>query len=217
MPNPPVVLHIEGLTFGYPQRPLFSQLSASIAAGLNLIRGGEGRGKSTLLRLLSGELPAQTGSLRISGGSINAVSSTSDAHAYRQRVFRADPRSDAHDQLTPLQYFDGLRPRYPAFPGAAEPRLLTLQDGLDLTPHLHKPMYMLSTGSKRKVWLAAALSCGASVTLIDEPFAALDTVSIAFLIEQLQSTGEDPWRAVVIADYEAPVNLAFARIIDLGD
>jgi ABC-type multidrug transport system ATPase subunit len=210
--GPPVVLQIDELTFGYPQRPLFSQLTTSICAGLNLVRGGEGRGKTTLLRLLSGELVAQAGSLRINGMSL-----ATDANAYCQQVFRADPRADSHDKLTPLQYFDSLRSRFPAFPAAAEPHLLELLDGLGLSPHLHKSMYMLSTGSKRKVWIAAALAAGANLTLLDEPFAALDTVSVAFLIERLRTANGHRSRALVIADYEAPANLAFGQIIDLGD
>ena len=53
-----------------------------------------------------------------------------------------------------------------------------LIQAFELTPHLEKPLYMLSTGSKRKVWLAAAFASGAAVTLLDQPFAALDKASV---------------------------------------
>jgi len=44
---------------------------------------------------------------------------------------------------------------------------------------------MLSTGSKRKVWQAAAFASGAALNLIDDPFAGLDQGSINFVTQQL--------------------------------
>ena len=75
---------------------------------------------------------------------------------------------------------------------------------------------MLSAGSKRKVWLAAAFTSGATVTLLDEPFAALDKASINFLLERLESISQNTNRAWVIADYEVPQNLSAVNTIDLG-
>ena len=94
---------------------------------------------------------------------------------------------------------------YPAFDDVL---LLALIEGLSLYDHIAKAMYMLSAGSKRKVWLAAAFASGATVTLIDEPFAALDKASINFLLERLESISQNTNRAWVIADYEVPQNLS---------
>ncbi|MEP6969796.1 MAG: hypothetical protein ABJA49_05090, partial [Betaproteobacteria bacterium] len=54
-------LQIEGLSFGYPSRPLFEHWSATFAPGLHLVCGGDGCGKTTLLRLLAADLTAQAG------------------------------------------------------------------------------------------------------------------------------------------------------------
>jgi ABC-type nitrate/sulfonate/bicarbonate transport system ATPase subunit len=80
-----------------------------------------------------------------------------------------------------------------------------------------KQLFMLSTGSKRKVWLTAAFASGAAVLLLDEPFAALDAPSIAFVKEQLQGISAHAGRAAVIADYAAPSGVPLAGVIDLGD
>jgi ABC-type Mn2+/Zn2+ transport system ATPase subunit len=101
---------------------------------------------------------------------------------------------------------------YPAFNDAV---LLELLDGLSLSDHVAKAMYMLSAGSKRKVWLAAAFASGAAVTLLDEPFAALDKASINFLTKQLETFAQNPSRAWVVADYEVPANLTTQTVIDL--
>ncbi|MEO8120882.1 MAG: ATP-binding cassette domain-containing protein [Rhodoferax sp.] len=204
----PTILKGESLCFSYPQRALLTHLSVGIASGVTLVRGGDGSGKSTLLRLLAGELPAQAGTLQVNG-----VRLGDSAVAYRQQVFWADPRSEALDQTTAVDYFKSLYRLYPRFDDQLAGELA---EGLALAPHLEKPLYMLSTGSKRKVWLAAAFASGAAVTLLDEPFAALDKASIGFVLELLAEAAEHPTRAWVIADYEAPGEVPLAAIIELG-
>jgi len=191
-----VVLQIEGLTFHYPQRALFTGLSARIPTGVTLITGGDGAGKTTLLRLLAGDLKPQA-------GRVDCPLPT----------FWTDPKSTAFDQITVAEYVNSLRPRYPQFDDQA---LAGLIEVLSLADHQHKPLYMLSTGSKRKVWLAAAFASGAAVTLLDEPFAALDLASINIVIERLAEVASHSTRTWVLADYEAPLGVPLAATIDLG-
>lgn len=203
------VLQAQDLHFSYPGYQLFSGLSVNIPSGITLIQGGDGRGKSTLLRLLAGVPPAQAGQLQING-----IGLQDQPAAYRNQVYWAEPRSEAHDQLTPQDYFETQRRAFAHFDDAM---LADAVAGFDLAPHLHKQLFMLSTGSKRKVWLAAALASNAVVTLLDEPFAALDAASIHYLLARLGSTASNTGHAWVLADYVAPEGLALAQIIDLGD
>lgn len=208
--NPPsVVLQLDALSFQYPQRPVFSTLSARITPGVTLVRAGDGCGKTTLLRVLAGALPAQAGTLQIHG-----VCVREQPEAYRCQVFWADPQSNALDQMRPRDYFAAMATRYPGWNAAL---LDALVEGLSLAPHLEKPLYMLSTGSKRKVWLAAAFASGAAVTLLDTPFAALDKASIALVMDLLHEAAEHPTRAWVVAHYEALGDVPLALTIDLGD
>lgn len=205
------MLTIEGLWFRYPnpQVEILTNLSGEILPGVTLVQGGDGRGKSTLLRLLAGALPADKGQMRIKG-----VSLQEKPDAYRQQLFWMEPRADTFDQLTPPQYFETVSSRYPGFDvNAIDP----LVEGLGLEPHMGKQLFMLSTGSKRKVWLTAAFASGAAVLLLDEPFAALDAPSIAFVKEQLQDISAHAERAAVIADYAAPGGVPLAGVINLGD
>ena len=94
-------------------------------------------------------------------------------------------------------------------------------EGLSLAEFLDKPLYMLSTGSKRKVWLAAAFACNADVALLDDPFAALDKPSIRYVTEVLRGLALQTQRALVITGYDAPKYDApdyvpLAGLIDLG-
>lgn len=196
------LLEIKNLHFSYPERALFQGLSARISPGVTLVRGGDAAGKTTLLRLLAGELQPASGEIVFSGDNI------------QPHVFWVDPRTDAFDSLTVVAYLQAQRRRYPAFDDEA---LGVLVDGLALEPQMNKQLFMLSTGSKRKVFLAAAFASGAPLTLLDMPFAALDKASIGFVIERLEDAAGDSDRALVMADYEAPGAVRLDGLIDLGD
>jgi len=201
------VMQIDGLSLRFAQQVLFAGFAARIPPGVTSVQGGEGSGKTTLLRLMAGEMTADAGRFVINGTPL-----ADPPKSYRNQVFWADPRSDALDALTPVAYWAGVQQRYPGF----DVQLLTdLVDGLSLSQHQDKALYMLSTGSKRKVWLAAAFACGAAVTLLDEPFAALDKASINLVLELLHDAATHATRAWVVADYEAPRGVPLATTIAL--
>ncbi len=208
IPERPVVLQADGLGFGFAGRSVFKDFSISIVPGVTWLGGDESTGKTTLLRLVAGELSAQSGTL-----AINGIALAQQAQAYSSQLFWVDPRTDAFDALTPQAYWDGVRKQHPAF----NSRLLaSLTDALGLAPHLPKSLYMLSTGTKRKVFLVASFAANAAVTLLDEPFAALDKASIAVVLELLNVAAGHPTRAWVVADYVAPRGVALAASVELG-
>ncbi|MDQ7746468.1 ABC transporter ATP-binding protein [Hydrogenophaga pseudoflava] len=197
-----VFLEIRDLGFAWPrQAPLFAHLNASLAPGLALLTGDEQRGKSTLLRLLAGEIRPQAGTLRLGGQDIG------EAHAgLRPNMTRPD--------LDPVIVADWLRGQVPQ--GPARDRLEAHIDGLSLGEHLHKGFYMLSAGGRRKVGLAAAMALQPPLTLLDQPFSALDLASIRCLTGWLREQSQITDRLVLLADYKAPADLAISQRIDLG-
>ena len=210
MPRPGAVLQVEGLGFAHPKQPaLFADWSLAITPGVTWLGGDESTGKTTLLRLLAGELSAQQGSLRVNG-----VALAEQPAAYRIQVAWVDPRTPALDALTPHAVWERLRSQHPTWNAGL---LADLIDGLALAPHLAKALTMLSTGTKRKVLLAGSLASGAAVTLLDEPFAALDKASIDLLLELLQEAARHPSRAWVVADYVAPRGVVLAGVLGLGE
>jgi len=203
-----VVLRVEAMRFAWPGLPpLFDSLALVLGPGVHLLRGEDGCGKSTALALLAGERAAQGGRLRVAG-----VSLQENPAAYRQAVFWIAPDSVDFDAVSATEAWATLGARYPSFNTTL---LAELADASGLTEHAHKPLYMLSTGSKRKVWLCAAFAAGAPLTLIDQPFAALDAPSIRLLRELLAEASEHPSRAWLLADHEAPVGIVFGEVIEL--
>jgi ABC-type transport system involved in cytochrome c biogenesis ATPase subunit len=198
------------LHYAYPQCPLFIGLSFDAPAGVSLVRGGDGAGKTTLLRLLAGDLAAQAGILQI-----NQVRLQDQPSVYHQQLFWVEPRSTSFDHISSNDYFASLPAAYPQFDYSA---IGALAAGLSLTEHLHKPMYMLSTGSKRKVWITAAVASGAALVLLDDPFAALDKPSIGYVKQLLQQASGQTARALVVTGYDAAAlgDIPLAATLDLG-
>ena len=97
------ILRAEGLSAAFGPRELFSGLSLLLPPGVTLVRGGDGRGKTTLLELLAGLTPARTGSLCI--GSLDLAT---QPDAYRAQVFLTRPATAALDQTTPADWFDAM-------------------------------------------------------------------------------------------------------------
>ena len=116
------------------------------------------------------------------------------------------------DDQTPQQVWDELRHRCPQWSAQLKHDLV---EALDMRPHLGKKLYMLSTGSRRKVALVGLLASGATVTCLDQPFAALDAPSARVIREFLADMADHPTRTWVVADYEADERLPWRRRITL--
>jgi ABC-type multidrug transport system ATPase subunit len=202
------ILQIRDLRFAYPQEaPVVSGWSASIGAGTTLLHGDTGSGKSTLLRVLAGSVAADEGRLTLYG-----VDLQDDPAAYRRNVFFCEPSTDAFDQVDAHACTAQLRGDDAHFDEALWQSLV---EGFGLVPHLHKPMYMLSTGSKRKVWLAAALALQRPLTLLDEPAGALDGGSVRCLWQTLASLASRHDRAIVVASSDAALRVPLVATISL--
>jgi ABC-type transport system involved in cytochrome c biogenesis ATPase subunit len=166
----------------------------SLPAGLVAVTGGEQSGKTSLLRRLSGDLAALPGEA---------------AHADARWLDLSLPGQDEH---TALQVWQALRARSPRWNAGLHQDLV---NALALLPHQDKKLFMLSTGSRRNVALAGLLACGATVTCLDQPYAALDQASIRVIRDFLQDMADHASRTWVVADYEADPQLPWQRVIAL--
>ncbi len=189
--SPIFQLEVQGITCG----PIHN-LSFTWPAGVSWICGDEGTGKTTLLRLLASDVQATAGKLIAPQGD----------------VFWVDLQDAAHDTTTVQACWDALRTPWPNW---NQDLLQDLAKELDMTQHLDKRLNMLSAGSRRKVMVLAALASGAAVTLLDQPFAALDLTSIRIIHELLHEAAEHPSRAWIVADYEVPSDLPLACVLNL--
>jgi ABC-type multidrug transport system ATPase subunit len=202
------ILQIDDLHFAYPDQPaLANGWTASIGDGLTQLYGDTGSGKSTLLRALAGVQPASGGQLRVAGVALDA-----EPEAYRRQVFFCEPASEAFDPLGVQACTALLGEGDAGFDQAEWQRLV---EAFSLVPHLDKQMFMLSTGSRRKVGLAAALASGRPVVLLDDPVAALDARSIHGLWQAIGRRVAQPGRSVIVASSERITAVPLAACIEL--
>ncbi len=201
LPESPHLLTARDLGFAYPGRELFAQLGFDIGPGLTLVRGGDGRGKSTLLRIIAGHQPPQT-------GVVDRKAST---------LFESTSMASVSGEVVAQDWLHAQRQLQPGWSDAAAEQWV---QAFALQEHRAKPLYMLSTGSRRKFGLVAAAASGAQLTLLDGPFAALDAASCRVVDQMLRAAAQDQQRAWVVADHERPAAVAPAQLagfIDLGD
>jgi ABC-2 type transport system ATP-binding protein len=184
------VLRIAHLSPRWPDgKPLFTDLSLDIGPGVTLLRGDSGSGKTSLLRLVAGNLVAK-GRIALHGRTRE-----DDRAAWDRDVAFSDADDPRLDALTAAGVMAALRERHGALDEPAWQRHL---DGFALQPHLAKAMFQLSTGTRRKVVLAAALAMHCPLTLLDEPGAGLDAASLRHLRQALTEADRDTVRAVLV-------------------
>jgi len=158
-------------------RHILRDVSFSVRAGEFLkITGPNGVGKTTLLRVVCGLLPAESGTVHWRG---EVVRSSNDQYhvemAYLGHLNSLKADLTARENL---RFLAGLREALtPADIDAALDRVGILSRG-DL------PARSLSAGQKRRLALARLLLAGASLWVLDEPVTNLDTAGFQ-LVEQL--------------------------------
>jgi ABC-type multidrug transport system ATPase subunit len=150
------------------------------------------------------------------------VAVTGDEGAGKTSLLRrlgADPSAlwfdlslPGQDEHAPQQVWDALRQRCPHWDRQLQQELIEV---LDLHSHLGKKLSMLSTGSRRKVALVGLLASGATVTCLDQPFAALDASSARVIRDFLADVADHTTRTWVVADYEADARLPWRRHVAL--
>jgi ABC-type multidrug transport system ATPase subunit len=165
-----------------------------VPSGLVAVTGDEGAGKTTFLRSLCRQL--------VESGKESAG-----------LALWLDLSLPGHDGQTMAQVWNGLRQGCSRWDLQLQQDLL---EALGLQSHLDKTLSMLSTGSRRKVALVGLLSSGATVTCLDQPFAALDAASIRVIRDFLSDVADHPTRTWVVADYEADPRLPWRKHIALG-
>ena len=190
------MLVIERLTYRVGQRVLLDGVNATINQGKHVgLFGRNGTGKTTLLKIIKGELEPETGSVLIPGGTkigitsqeapagnsiINFVLQSDKELLSLQQEARSAGDSariaEIHDRL---EQIDASR---------AKTRAAKILAGLGFSEYLQQQTCnSLSGGWRMRVGLAALLFTSPDLLLLDEPTNHLDIESVVWLTEFLRT------------------------------
>jgi heme exporter protein A len=188
-------------------RVLFSGLDLQLFAGQCLhIRGENGVGKTSLLRLLTGLASPESGEVLWCGHPIKE-----QASEYQSKLLFLGHRDALKEDLSAIE---NLR-MYAAIDGIA----LSEQDAFaslwrfGLKGREDLPVNCLSAGQKKRVLMARMLTRRAQIWILDEPFNALDTHAVGelqdLIVEHLQGNG------LAVLTSHQPLAISGLRVLDL--
>lgn len=200
------VLKIAALGFRYGQRPVFHDFTVTLDAGITWLRGPNGKGKTTLLRLMAGGLDPHAGSIALGG-----ADSAADPLAYRLASFFCGGDLPDLPWLTVQEFLDLHLALYPAADPARVAARLQELGIADVLPQL---LSTLSLGQHKKVQLALALALPVRLLLLDEPFNGLDTAAVGYLRAALAAQAAARQTCIVLTSHVDPA-LAVQRTLDL--
>jgi phospholipid/cholesterol/gamma-HCH transport system ATP-binding protein len=210
---PEIAVELSNVTFGYDQRAVLTGISMTIPRGkVVAIMGGSGCGKTTILRLIGGQLRAQAGRVTVAGQSV--------ADLDREALYMMRRRFGM------LFQFGALFTDMSVYENVA----FAMREHTDLPEELIRDLVLmklhavglrgaaylmpseLSGGMARRVALARAVALDPMLVMYDEPFAGLDPISLGVVGQMIRRLNDalgitsvvvthDVYESLKIVDY----------------
>ena len=176
------LVKITDLNFAYDERPLLNGINMSIPRGrVVAIMGGSGCGKTTLLRLIGGQLKANSGEVLVDGDSVGQMGHD-ELYAMRRRMGMLFQFGAL---FTDISVFDNVAYQMREHTDLPEELIrdmvLMKLNAVGLRGAHHLMPAELSGGMARRVALARAISLDPMLIMYDEPFAGLDPISLGVI------------------------------------
>jgi ABC-2 type transport system ATP-binding protein len=199
-------LTVEGLAFHFDTRPVFMDLSVTLPIGITWLRGANGTGKTTLLKLLGGALAPHAGTIKL--GDADAVR---QPLAYRLRSHFCGGDTPDLPWLTVREFLDLHMALYP---NAQADALNAQLAAFGILATLDQAVSTLSLGQHKKLQLALGLALPVTLLLVDEPFNGLDTAAMAILRAALAQRADEARQCIVLTSHPDPA-VPLALTLDL--
>ena len=177
------IVEIRDVDYTIGNRTIFSGLSLSIPRGrITAIMGPSGTGKTTLLRLITGQIKPDRGQILFDGIDVGTLD-VHELYALRRRMGMLFQNGAL---LTDMDVFDNvafpLREHTKLPPSLMRHIVLTKLQAVGLRGAARLMPQELSGGMARRVALARAMATDPDVLIYDEPFTGLDPISMGMIV-----------------------------------
>ena len=208
------LISIENLSFGFGKKLLHKNINMQFRRGkVSAIMGGSGCGKTTILRLIGGQLTPNAGHVKIEK---KVVHEQNRDGVYQLR--RKMGMLFQHGALfTDLSVFENV-----AFPMREHTNLpeniikdlvLLKLNAVGLRGAHKKMPTELSGGMARRVALARAVALDPDIIMYDEPFAGLDPISMAVICDLIRTLNDALGATSIIVTHDVAETFSFADYI----
>lgn len=205
------IIDIEQMSFDRAGRPIFKQLSMAIPRGkITAIMGPSGTGKTTLLKIIGGQLSPSQGQVKVDGVDVHKVD--------RKGLFHLRARMGMLFQsgalFTDMNVFENV-----AFPLRVHTQLsdtmirdivlLKLQ-AVGLRGACYLMPSELSGGMARRVALARAIALDPDIVMYDEPFTGQDPIAMGVLVNLIKQLNQVLGHTSIIVSHDIQETLSIA-------
>lgn len=206
-----ILVKIRGLCFRRGSQVIFDRVDMDIRRGaVTAVMGPSGTGKTTLLKLITGQLRPDAGSIEIDGEPVHMLGK-SDLYRLRRRMGML---FQSGALLTDLSVFENV-----AYP---------LREHTDLSPSMLRKLVLLklesvglrgardlmpnelSGGMARRVALARAIALDPEMVLYDEPFTGQDPISKGMLVTLIRQLNDAAGLTSVLVSHDVTETMGIA-------
>ncbi len=208
------IVTIKNLVFMRGQRKIFDDISLDIRRGkVTAIMGPSGTGKTTLLKLIGGQLSPQSGSVVVNQQNVHQLK-RSELFALRKQMGML---FQSGALLTDIDVYENV-----AFPLREHTRLsesmirtlvLMKLQAVGLRGARHLMPSELSGGMARRVALARAIALDPMMIMYDEPFTGQDPISMGALIHLIKALNKTLGLTSIIVSHDVQETAAIADYI----
>ena len=196
------ILKLNKISFKFGRKQILDNLNLSLSNGQILgLLGPNGAGKSTIFNLITGLLSPDFGSISINTKIVNE-------YPIYQRTLKFKigfvPQHGGyfHD-LTVYENLKAIAEITIDSQSYREEKINSLISKFELDPIRDIKAEFLSGGQKKKLVIAIALVSDPKILLLDEPFAALDVLTIKTLQEIIVNLQRNNSISIVLCDHQA--------------
>ena len=170
------MLHLSGVQKKYSQRTILDIPDLKIDGGIHWLKGSNGSGKSTFLKMISGIIPFE-GNIELANINIKK-----NGVEYRRLVSYAEAEPLYPEFLTGedlIRFYNSVRKSDPKDAN-------TLIEKFGISGYHKNPIGTYSSGMVKKLSLVLAFIGKAKFIFLDEPFVTLDVATVPVLIENIK-------------------------------